>query len=46
VPNTPASYTFYLRRQTPGVPVTLPVTVTDNCGTWQTIIGGGTGAGF
>jgi hypothetical protein len=49
VPNTPATYTFYLRRQSPSTPLTLPVTVTDFCGTWQTVVGAGTGtvqAGF
>jgi M6 family metalloprotease-like protein len=46
LPGTPSSYTFYVRRQVPGVPVTLPITVTDGCGTWQTIVGGGTDAGF
>ncbi len=46
VPNTPASYTFYLRRATAGTAVTVPVTATDLCGGWQTVVGGGTGAGF
>jgi hypothetical protein len=44
--SVPASYTFYVRRQTAGAPVTLPIAVTDACGTWQTVVGGGTGAGF
>jgi hypothetical protein len=46
VPGTPATYTFYVRRQAPGAPVTVPLTVTDSCGAWQTMVGGGTGAGF
>ena len=50
LPNNPTSYTFYVRRQAQNVPLTLPVTVTDYCGTWQTIVGAGVGpsagAGF
>lgn len=46
ISGAPASYTFYVRRQAANVPVTLPLTVTDYCGTWQTVVGGGTGAGF
>jgi hypothetical protein len=46
LPGSPVSYTFYVRRQSPGAAVTLPVTVTDGCGAWQTMVGGGTGAGF
>lgn len=40
------THAFHLRRQSPGVPVTVPLTVTDRCGAWQTVVGGGTGAGF
>jgi len=46
LPGGPASYTFYVRRQAANVPLTLPLTVTDYCGTWQTVVGGGTAAGF
>lgn len=46
VPSTPVSYTFYVRRQAANVPLTLPLTVTDYCGTWQTVVGGGAAAGF
>lgn len=46
VPNTPASYTFYLRRATAGSAVTVPITATDLCGGWQTVVGGGTSADF
>ena len=46
VPGAPASYTFYMRRQTANTPLTLPLTVTDYCGDWQTMVGAGTGAGF
>ncbi|MCC7368590.1 MAG: hypothetical protein IT306_09215 [Chloroflexi bacterium] len=42
----PSSYTFYVRRQTPGLPATVALTVTDLCGNWQTLVGGGTSAGF
>ncbi|MGE3270955.1 MAG: hypothetical protein AB7P40_19535, partial [Chloroflexota bacterium] len=46
LPSPATSYTFYVRRQSAGTPVTLPVTVTDLCGGWQTVVGGGVGAGF
>ena len=48
IPGTPASYTFYIKRQATNLPLTLPLTVTDYCGTWQTMVGAGTGpqAGF
>jgi hypothetical protein len=46
LPNTTTSFTFYLRRQAPGQPVTVPVEVTDDCGVWQTIVGGGAAAPF
>jgi hypothetical protein len=46
LPGNPASVTFYLRRQTLGVAVTVPVEVTDDCGVWQTVVGGGAAAGF
>ena len=46
VPGSPATYTFYIRRESPGAAVTVPITVTDGCGAWNTIVGGGTGAGF
>jgi hypothetical protein len=45
IPNSPTTYTFYVRRQSPNVPVTLPLTVTDYCGTWQTMVGAGVGPG-
>jgi hypothetical protein len=46
LPGNPATYTFYVRREKPSVPLTLPITVTDYCGSWQTVVGGGTAAGF
>jgi len=46
LPGNPISFTFYLRRQTPGQPVTVPVEITDDCGAWQTIVGGGASAPF
>mgnify|MGYP000878041327 CR=1 FL=1 len=46
IPSSPVSYTFYVRRQQPGLPVTVPITITDGCGPWQTLVGGGTAAGF
>ena len=44
-PDSATAYTFYVRRQTPGTPVNVPITVADLCGTWQTFVGGA-GAGF
>ena len=35
-----------IRRETPGLATTVPLVVTDACGTWETVVGGGTGAGF
>ena len=46
LPGNPATYTFYVSREKPSVPLTLPITVTDYCGSWQTVVGGGTAAGF
>jgi spore coat protein U-like protein len=36
--------TFIVRRQTPGQPTTVPFTVVDDCGAWQTFVGGGPSA--
>ncbi len=36
--------TFFVRRATPGQPTTVPFTVVDGCGPWQTLVGGGAGA--
>ncbi|MCC6176899.1 MAG: hypothetical protein IT305_16440 [Chloroflexi bacterium] len=33
--------TFYVRRALPGQSVTVPLEVTDGCGTWPTLVGGG-----
>jgi hypothetical protein len=38
------SATFIIRRQTPGQTTTVPLTVTDACGTWQSMVGGGPAA--
>ena len=46
LPGSPATYTFYVRRQAANQAVTLPLVVTDHCGTWQTMVGAGTSAGF
>ena len=45
---TSAATTVYLRvrRVTPGVAVTVPLVVTDDCGSWPTFVGGGVNAGF
>ena len=43
--NPPAtSYIFFVRRATAGQPTTVPIVVTDNCGTWPTFVGGGASA--
>jgi hypothetical protein len=39
----PTSTNFVVRRQAGG-PVTVPLVVTDRCGTWRTFVGGGAGA--
>jgi hypothetical protein len=38
--------TFTVRRGTTGGTTTVPLTVTDNCGAWPSLVGGGAGAGF
>jgi len=39
------SLTFSIRRQNPATPsATVPLTVTDDCGAWQTFVGGGRNA--
>src|SRR5207244_1813161 len=40
------SYTFFLRRATAGQAATAPFTVTDGCGEWPTLAGGGPSAPF
>ncbi|MFN0074754.1 MAG: cellulase family glycosylhydrolase [Chloroflexota bacterium] len=39
-----ASAVFWVRRAQPGRSVTVPMTVTDDCGAWTTFVGGGAGA--
>jgi len=50
LPAHPTSTTFFVRRQTAGQDVFVPLTVNDsfaaNCGSWQTFVGGGSAAGF
>jgi hypothetical protein len=36
--------TFTVRRRVPGQPATVPLTVVDACGSWQTFVGGGPSA--
>lgn len=38
--------TFQVQRQVAGFSTTLPFIVTDGCGTWNSLAGGGAGAGF
>ena len=40
------SYTFFLRRTVAGQSATAPFFVTDNCGEWKTLAGGGASAPF
>jgi hypothetical protein len=44
-PNT-AQLALTVERATAGQPTTVPLTVVDQCGAWQTFVGGGTSAGF
>lgn len=42
-PTYPSTATFYVRRLAAG-PATVPITVVDACGSWNTFVGGGAGA--
>ncbi|MFN8633784.1 MAG: S8 family peptidase [Chloroflexota bacterium] len=44
LPNTPSTYSFTIRRSSPGATVTVPLTVVDSCGDWSTFVGGGPNA--
>ncbi len=46
VPAGSVSVTFTVERERPGLATTVPFGVVDGCGTWQTFVGGGAGAGF
>jgi chitinase len=46
LPAGATSADLVVRRATAGQPTTVPLTVVDGCGDWQTFVGGGTGAGF
>jgi hypothetical protein len=46
VPGGAGAADFTVERVTPGQPTTVPFTVVDGCGEWQTLVGGGAGAGF
>lgn len=43
-PGSPTTYTFHVRRDTPGQATTVAFTVVDNCGAWPTLVGGGPNA--
>lgn len=43
---TSNSTMIHIERQTPGSTTTVPIKVQDVCGTWTTLVGGGTSAGF
>jgi thermitase len=38
------STTFFVRRDTPGAATTVPLVVSDSCGAWPTLVGGGPSA--
>jgi hypothetical protein len=44
-PNT-STATIVVRRASTGQPTTVPLTVIDGCGEWETFVGGGASAGF
>lgn len=46
LPSGTVQTTFYVRRQSPGSATTVPLVVTDGCGSWETLVGGGSRAGF
>jgi len=46
VPAGATGVDFTVERIKPGEATTVPFTVVDNCGEWQTFVGGGTSAGF
>jgi thermitase len=47
VPSTVATtVSFTVKRQTAGLPTTVPLAATDGCGTWKSFVGGGPSAGF
>jgi YVTN family beta-propeller protein/VCBS repeat-containing protein len=46
VPAEGSAVDFTVERATPGQATTVPFTVVDGCGEWQTFVGGGTAAGF
>lgn len=43
-PVNPQPFVFFVRPQTPGSYVTVPLMVTDGCGPWNTFVGGGPSA--
>jgi subtilisin family serine protease len=44
LPLRPPQLGFTVRRPNPGAPTTVPLVVTDGCGAWPTLVGGGAGA--
>jgi len=44
LPPETVSLTFFVRHATAGQATTVPLTVTDGCGTWPTLVGGGPSA--
>ena len=41
LPSGTTGFTFFIRRASPGAATTVPFTVNDSCGAWQTFAGGG-----
>lgn len=46
LPANTTALELVITRITPGQATTVPLTVVDGCGEWQTVVGGGAGAGF
>jgi hypothetical protein len=46
VPANTIAVDLVVERERPGQPTTVPFTVMDGCGEWQTFVGGGAGARF
>lgn len=44
LPAESTSYTFTVKRSTPGAATMVPLTVVDRCGEWPSLVGGGTSA--
>jgi len=41
LPANSSTYSFTIKRTVPGTTITVPMTVVDGCGAWDTFVGGG-----